>query len=88
MPAPLVNVLLAGKLGLGVAAGEIYRAAVSRRRVVVLVFGRHRDAERRARRGSCRGALTTKWLAAAALTATASLLPVMLLVTVSVAVTV
>ena len=56
--------------------------------VVELVLGRHREVERDACRGAARRALTTKWVAAAALTVMVLLTAVMLLVAVSVAVSV
>ena len=44
-PVPLVKVLLAGKLAAAVAAGEVNRAGVTGRRVVVRILRRHREAK-------------------------------------------
>ena len=66
-----------GQDGLAVAAGEVDRAGVAGGRVVERVLRRHREVEGAAGCGAA-GALTVKWVAAAALTAMVLLVPVML----------
>ena len=85
MARPLVSVLLAGKHRRRVAAGEADRAGIARGRVVVGVLPTVTVKVSRA--GAWPPAvLTTKCVAAAGVTVTALLLPVMVLVAVSVAV--
>ncbi len=49
VPTPLVSVASAGKDAAGIAAREMYRSRIARRRVVERIECRHREIEGRAR---------------------------------------
>ena len=68
VPTPLVSVLLRRQTRRAVAAGEVHRAAVAGGGVVELVLRRHREVEAPSPPWRCRGQLTAKCVAAAALT--------------------